>query len=892
MRQRSLLYVFTVSVFMLAGCTAGMESAWNNFTAYYNTYYNAQDYYNQAITTVRGQQPEVNSERPIRVYEIPSRAGISNFEKAIEKGAKILRDHDDSDLVDNALFLIGRSYYFLGQDFSAIEKFDELSQATESAEMRQKALFWKTRTMYEMRQYAEAVDMLNAELNSSEIDWDRDLKAKNQVMLAELYAAQENWTAAEEALIEAVDDLSNGRYQARAWFLLGQINERTGNLQQARLAYNNVPQFNPPYALIYAADRKRAEMARRDGDLETAQRIFTEMSRDDKNFDELSELRYEIAKTLQNQQKFNRAEKVFKTVLYDERQKPSTETQALTYYGLAEIYRDYHKNLPIAAAYFDTSSQRGKNKDKLPEFFNADELAEAYGSYTDLYQQAHLKDSLLWLSNLDQATFDSVITDLRQRKQKEAERLAEQQRQQDNTMITGTNPGNTETSGETTTETNFKNGFLNHKSPILVSQAKEEFYARWGRRPLVDNWRRLEGVNLALQQQDLSEDEIAELKPQSSDEIRVRLDLSAIPTDSASKANMRRELAKHYYELGNVFFITLNQPDSAEHYYSKVITNFSVFNVARQAEYSLSELYYVQGQTQEAREMAQDFVDRYPNNRFSERLNEKYNLGKDVVLTDSVEIKREAYRNIVLTTDSLNHFEEAELFQNYTEKYPKSDYAAKSLFTAANLYIKAGREDSLIEQNVAEWQRAEQEFQIERDTLRSLQDSAQVVLRDTTLAEETRSYWMSIQDSSVTPIHKRADFPYQGAAWDSAITVLTQIKNSYKKFGKINHVTILLEEIAIPQEIINERKAAEQARKDAEQRAIEEEQEATLQKDNEENAEAEQSRDENQEQEQEQQQQGAPPPKDAPIEPESADSAKTDTTGVSDPATSMKQDNN
>ena len=91
-------YLMISLVFLLSGC------------AYFNIFYNAEHYYNQAV-------------KPL---ESGSQVRVDLLEKSIEKSSKILEFHAESKYVDDALILIGKSYMYLADYTKAIRKFNEL----------------------------------------------------------------------------------------------------------------------------------------------------------------------------------------------------------------------------------------------------------------------------------------------------------------------------------------------------------------------------------------------------------------------------------------------------------------------------------------------------------------------------------------------------------------------------------------------------------------------------------------------------------------------------------------------------------------------------------------------------------------------------------------------
>ncbi|MEX2362799.1 MAG: hypothetical protein WD597_04210, partial [Balneolaceae bacterium] len=117
-----------------------MQSNWRNFNAYYNTFYNAKESYNAGLKKNLGQPRDYNPLQPIRIHEKPVNAGVQEFDKAIEKGADVLRKYEDSKWVDDALELIGKSYYFKQEYFSADQKFKELFVTSNNPKLEQEAL--------------------------------------------------------------------------------------------------------------------------------------------------------------------------------------------------------------------------------------------------------------------------------------------------------------------------------------------------------------------------------------------------------------------------------------------------------------------------------------------------------------------------------------------------------------------------------------------------------------------------------------------------------------------------------------------------------------------------------------------------------------------------------
>jgi cell division septation protein DedD len=75
------------------------------------------------------------------------------------------------------------------------------------------------------------------------------------------------------------------------------------------------------------------------------------------------------------------------------------------------------------------------------------------------------------------------------------------------------------------------------------------------------------------------------------------------------------------------------------------------------------------------------------------------------------------------------------------------------------------------------------------------------MLADTTITESERDYWLTIQDLRFPEPNFTADFPYQGAYWDSTRSILGQLEENYSSSPLLSRVVALNEELQIPSEV-------------------------------------------------------------------------------------------
>lgn len=692
MRLRTYITLLSLAVLFTA-CGTSVKSSWTNFRAYYNTYYNAKKNFREGYRKVSQQKLNLNPEQPIRIHPQPVKAGDEEFTKAIDKGATILRKFPDSKWVDDALALIGKSYFFKEEYFSADQKFQELYRTTDNASMRHEAVIWRGRVFLETGLFAQGINYIKSELEDTGEEWEPAVRAEALALLAEYNTRLEQPRQAIAYLEQCLPVLEERMLQARGYFLYGQLLEEQGKLDQAFEAYRKVPGLHPPYELVSLAERKEAEVSRESGNLKRALDIYTDMSRDDKNFDIRPDLYYEIARTQQARGNYDEAEQIYNRVLHQSINPPNRETAAKAYYGLAEVFRYHYRNFAGAAAYYDSASSQNADPEKVPESFNAGGLARSFGQYARLKSSSYRLDSLLWLGSLPSAQFDSVLQRIRERKRSEMEQQLRERQQQSNTLVNITENG-----GRATADQSRESGFLNYRNPKQLADARRQFEAYWGGRPLVDDWRRVEAVRQFRQNggDTAAVTEAQEQVTREEEGVRqVEIDLSEIPFTDEAKAKTRKELARIRYELGNVFFLSLDMPDSAQVYYRSVIDRFPRSSYAPQAMYSLVELNLINNKPDTARTWAEKLLNQYPQTVYAMRAADRMKFEKDRDRQDgmSIDSTRFEYNQRLDSLVTFLAVRSARKWQKFAEDGAWPDIAGRALLNAARRYLEASQRE-------------------------------------------------------------------------------------------------------------------------------------------------------------------------------------------------------
>jgi len=783
----------TILCFFVTGCGSTLKQGWNDFTAYYNTFYNANQFYDEGLKKNLNQVPSINPINPIRIHPSPTAAGHSEFEEAIERASSILRNHSDSRYVNPAVFLIGKSFYYRSEYFAALEKFQELQTLGNSQE-QQEAILWQGRTYLEMSNYSEGIQFLEIELDLFE-NWDPAIRAEIGLLLAQMFVEQDNWEASLNYMQSSIDYLEDDELISRAYFLFGQILEQFGRNSNALIAYRQIRNVRADFDLEYHALRKEAEVSRKVGDYDRSIRLFRELERDDKFFEYHTDLQYEIAKTYQEKGDPDRALELYNRLLTDRFQNPSPVTRAKTFYGIAEIYRFNRDDFQMAAAYYDSAASERGDLTGLPRNFNASELAESFGEYAALKQQIAHNDSLLYLGSLEGAELDSVIAEIQQQRVSEMESQSREMQNRQSRVVNVDEPDSIVEASEAT-----EHGFLNVKNPVLIADASLQFQAIWGDRPLADNWRRRADVSGSRFDQfvilDTDDEEIELQQEEKPGVAQAGVDLSGIPFDEDARRELQRNNEELNYQLGNVFLLSLELPDSAKTYFNKVLESSLDRNLASRSLYTLAELELSLDNREQAKSWFDQLAYEFPNSEYTQRLASRLDMEIDYEQDQEATDVRLKYYDV--KNSDLPPAEMARELQKIAYTAESESERSEILFDAAREYAKAGRQNLESESEIDRWFQKQIEIQEKRDQFTTLQDSARVMLSDTTLTEEELGFWEQISDSTFNETDFLTDFPFEGVYWDSTRSVLNHIETYYASSRVMPGVRMLKQSIERP----------------------------------------------------------------------------------------------
>ena len=715
--------VLGVALLLGTGCSSSsfVGRQYDNFTAYYNAFYNANKAFEKGVEATASQRHEaLDLSRYVMVFERPESTGQNqDLEEAIEKSAGILRDHPTSKWTDDALMLIGKSYFYQQNNVGAERKFREVIDL--GSDMEGEARFWLARTLFASNRLSEAAEALQNGLEA-----ERDFEAwtdRMHLLQGQLHVQRKQWEDAAAALRAGLDDSDvPDDVDARAALLLGQVYETLNRPDLAEQAYDRAGDA-PRYELSYAGTVSALRVRGLGGQADDALKDLRSLRRDDKNNDRRAQLRLLQARVEWADQRPHDARQTLRSVLYDDPdEQPRGVVRGRIHYTLGRLYRDAWNDFQKAAAHFDTAATDleaigpqqdtgGLQPPPSPEAItDGQQQAERYASLADASRRVARLDSLLRLGRMPRDEFQAFIAELQQKRAEEeaARREAQAQRasaQRFAARSTSMRRGGRSTTGSTTAGGGTA-GFLFYKDPARVQEGRRSFERVWGDRPRTENWRRLTALSGGrTQRNETASADTAATTPTAepapdadrdgaaASPSASRIDVSAVPRTSDAQDEMEAERAVARYELASALFLAAERPDSAATWYQRVMRQSGDQPVARRAMYALAEVRAAQEQDDEARQLYRRIIQEAPQSAFAKRAQQQ--LGDTVTETTDMNVRADsAYAVAYRLWDEQDWASALEHLQAVIASYPETSAAPRSLLAAVQVAGEWRRYDS------------------------------------------------------------------------------------------------------------------------------------------------------------------------------------------------------
>jgi len=689
----TILGMLSITILILWGCSNQKNTiatrTYHNVTAYFNAYYNGDLAYREGLKKIeQGTKDNYNDILPIFVYSIKgaSSKGNSDMDRAFKKASKVIQKHsitakpskrpknkrqqefyDRQEYVKwtwHSYMLIGKSHFMRRDFFAAIEAFTYVIQTYNREPIKYDAQLWLARTYVEMGNIRRAETLLQL-LESTE-DFPKHLHRDLFLIKADFHLKQNQLELAAKNLEEAVVLTKSKKEKYRYEFILAQIYQRLGDDRNAVEKYKIVLRRNNNYDMAFNARINLAQLASKDQkDNSYLKKELRKMIREDKNSDYLDQLYFALGKIALNEGNINEAIDLFLQSAH--KSKINNAQKGLAYLELGKIYFE-QPNYSKAQIYLDSAMKFVSQN--IPDYKSYKRLSENLNELVQHLTVVSTQDSLQRVARMSEpernSLIDRIIADLTKKEQDE------KAREQMNRMASAM----AEQRGQNL-EQSFGGGGWYFYNPNTLAAGAIQFEAKWGQRPLEDDWRRSDkastGFDLFSDQQGaVSSNATAasrEIDPKKREFYLQNLPL----TDSAMRVSDSL-IHVALYKAAGVYKEKIEDLPLAAETYLKLLTRFPETIYELQVWYNLYKIYTNLAEEQKANEYKQKLLSKYPESRYAQAITNPdfYRLEAE---------KEQALRFLYSTTYRLFRSEQydkvIEKCQFSDSAFPANQYRAK-----------------------------------------------------------------------------------------------------------------------------------------------------------------------------------------------------------------------
>jgi TolA-binding protein len=328
----------TVTLCVLISLTAsGLPScaATDFVSAYFNTYYNAQNIFSQAETEVMTQLDSRPGGRTwLGTFGI--QAGTkTKLESVIEKCSKLLQYHPDSKLVDDALLMIGKAYYYEDDNQQAERKFNEIISGYPDGSCAVEARLLLAYAQYRMNTREDAAKTAQSVVDLAKKADQPEMISRASLVLGQMAQEDKDYAGAREYFDQAAEFGATPEQRSSASLMSAEMYRKMAKYHEAEDAYRRAEKASDNYFGEYRGRMGALRMMEKQGEYNEALKGFKLLRADAKNKEFFGEIELEVANTYRDMGDLPVAVDHYTLV---DTTYPRSENSARSFFALGDLY--------------------------------------------------------------------------------------------------------------------------------------------------------------------------------------------------------------------------------------------------------------------------------------------------------------------------------------------------------------------------------------------------------------------------------------------------------------------------------------------------------------------------------------------------------------------------
>jgi len=626
-----------------------------NFSTYFNTYFMASTDFDDAYNLYRTSTVASFNKRLDSLNITPA---ISNeikekLTKVIERASKVIQIHKNSKYLDDAVLLIGKSYFYLGDYLQAERKFNEFLTNLSASKLYNEAMYYLGVTKMKLGKTDEASTILNNLVKNAD---DREVRSGAAGELGINAFVKKNYKDAVDFFRKSIELSGDNDNKAVNQFILARIFSLYEPPKAAR-EFQKVLDYSSDFDLSFYARLNYAKALDKDksytlayDELDNLRRKYREVP----EYKQLAEL--ELANNLYYQKKYKDAVSSYFDVIIDY---PSSLAASDAYYYLANHYETVENNYLKALVNYKKSTEENGTSD-----FSS--LSKKKYDTFSRYFALHEK--------IDTSYKVTIPTENKELEKRRVIRNEEK-------GIKTTNPNE-----------QLPNGRENGKGSGSGSGSRSDLMTKSFNYTNLSDTLKEKLERKKKKDVNKKEEVIQDPKPEDSTVVQDPSVVEAIDT-----AGIRREYDtkfNSYYELAELFLYDLKRVDSSVHYLNIILDKFKDADKSSRTLYTLATIYANNNQPDKANDLYREIIQQYPNTIFA-------NESRKILGVTTVELEEETVKELYKDAEKRllagASRDAVTILTGLKDKYPGSELLPKTYYTLGWIYENVYRnKDSVI----------------------------------------------------------------------------------------------------------------------------------------------------------------------------------------------------
>jgi TolA-binding protein len=617
-----------------------------SFGTFFNKFYTAEVDYDEGMKEylagfAANYNPSLDSLD--KMPPVPT-AAKEKFNKVIERCSKIIQYNKNTRFLDDAVLLIGKSYFYMQEYLQAERKFNEFLSKLTQSDLYDEAILFLGKTKMKLRKRKDGESILNNLLEKTQ---DPEIKSEITEELAINSLSNRDIETAVKFFKKSIDFTEDDDSKARKQYTLAKI-FLLSDIPKSVEEYNNVIDNTSDFDLNFYANLNKGISLIKLKKYSEAQKLLTDLSKDYRDYPDLKQQAdLELANTYFYLGKYDEAlTRYYDLIIEYSGSKSSSEA----YYYMGKYYEEVKKDYFNALINYKKSAQGPASElvsISVKKYNNLDKYFTLLADIQDTLK-TEIPDENPKLEKYRQLKLEEEGTETGKTEQK-----FEQPKQGQEGKGFGSGQR------DTTDADSLKNKV---KSKINIDESGE------GGDPIIN------------EQEEVKKDTIITdtLGINNYENI-----INSQQTEDSINAAKQDKIFNAYFNMAELFAFNMGIDDSAIVYLEYLVTEDTSSYRKPRAMYMLSTLYRGKQQDDKANLLLNDIINEFPKTELANESRKILGLSLIEIETDSAEF---IYKNAVSNINSGNYPEAIVNLKEIFVDYVQSKVAPKSLFTLGWIY--------------------------------------------------------------------------------------------------------------------------------------------------------------------------------------------------------------